>query len=189
MFRKAMVESIAATVIWPFLFSHSFADAQVASAPTQLRSLLIYDGGPPWKLGDGIRMATGEQTESCFETTETDSSANANAGVVTNVQITEVSNLTNFSNAMEMGAYAAVFGYGANVTNKTSFGSTSSSNSQRTQLIISVKVTGQIIRLKSPLKPSQTALQLMTSTRLASCSLQLAATLLLRPSSKALSST
>lgn len=129
--------------------------------PAQLESIAIYAGGFPWKAGDSIKLTTQQRSLGCLASPDTEDDPNTTkAPAEIKTSIIEVNNITQYSDAMQIGAYASVFGYAASVTNTTSFSTSSSSDQQHTQLVIQIQVAGKTSRLKS-LQLSSDALKLL----------------------------
>jgi hypothetical protein len=141
------------------VFSES---ASIENPPAHLKSLLLYEGGPQLTLGSGVKLATGDDTAPCVASVTADPNS-ADRGITSHTVISEVVTTSQFSNAMEISAYASVFGYGARITNNASFSSETRQNKQRSQLVIRVDISGRLSRLRNlgDIQPSPAALQLM----------------------------
>jgi hypothetical protein len=132
-----------------------FAVNARAEAPPA--SLLIFDTGHQWRLGNGINQVTGDRYATCLKS-EVERPENRAMSQV--IDIDYVSTQSSLRRALQLGAYAATFGVGTTFSFRISDVTSTEVQEERSSLFLRVRVTGKSRRFEV-LEPSQTALDLM----------------------------
>jgi hypothetical protein len=123
-------------------------------APT---SLLLFEDGPQWHLGDGVNTITSDQHSSCLKQ-ELPILDSRELGQVIDINYLETQ--ADLRRTLSLGAYAAAFGIGTTFSFKVDDVSSSESHEERRNLYLHVQASGSSRRLIE-FAPSQTALGLM----------------------------
>jgi len=130
--------------------------AHCEATPT---TLLIFDKGPQWHLGDGINQVTNEQHSTCLKSESETSDDRALSQVI---DVNYLNTQKDLRNTLEIGAFAAAFGVGTTFSFKLDDVVSSESHEERSNLYLRVRITGKSRRFVA-LEPSKTALDLMSA--------------------------
>lgn len=127
------------------------------TSPVEGTSILVRDDQARVRPGSGVNPVTGDFYSPCMKNTAWDDDTRTLSHEV-DLQI--VTSRSDLRRALEMGAYASVFGVGTKLAVRVDDAHISQVAESRGQFYVRVKVTGLIRRLKAP-EPSALALKLL----------------------------